>query len=431
MRRLVILCGVALLAATLSLAGGGPAAARSTTGPGSPPRPAPPGTHWEHRFPGEGATPPEAGGPEVVGGTPALPGEFPYQVALVGSHVPGLNIRGQFCGGSLIAPDTVLTASHCVIADVWVLVDDQGNVLDIQVVKARPNQVDVLVGDVNLGTGSTAERLHVRQIRLDPHFAVDLDAAFNFFAPDVAVLQLGSPSTTGTPVALAVPGQEALYPAGTPAVVSGWGSTGNALEGAPTVLQHASIPIVSDADCATAYGTDVDAARNLCAGDPVDGLPTPCYGDSGGPLVVDDGGSPLQVGIVLGGDGCPAPQRPAIFSRVAANQAFVGRYLDPNEVPDRPRRVRTSQQGSTLRVSWRPPHFDGGAKITGYAVEVSGGGASVGVGGGGRARHVDIELADGPLQVGGRYTVKVRATNAVGTGAARVGSVTIHTYPIP
>lgn len=389
-----------------------------------PPRPAPAGAHWTY----VAGDRPEAQ-PEVVGGAPATPGTFPYQVALADPDVPGLNIRGQFCGGSLISPDTVLTAAHCVVDGVWVLVDDSGNVLDVEVALVRPTDVDVLTGDVNLGSGSGAERLDVRQIRVDPAFAVDLEAAFNFFVPDVAILQLASPTTTGTPVALAAPGQEDAYPAGTNAIVSGWGSTGNPLEAPPTILQHAALPIVSDAECAAAYGSDVDAARNLCAGDLLDGLPTPCFGDSGGPLVVDDNGTPLQVGVVLGGDGCPAPERPAIFSRVAANQSFVGRYLDPDEVPDRPLQVRTSQQGATLRVSWRAPLFDGGSRITGYRVAISGGVPAVVTSRG--ARHVDVALEGSPLRPGRTYTVKVRAMNAIGQSAPRVRSVTIAPVAVP
>lgn len=369
--------------------------------------------------------------PPRSSGTPATPGTFGYQVALVDNQVPGLNIRGQVCGGSLISPDTVLTAAHCVIAGVWILVGPDDQIIDVQVDQVRPTDVDVLAGDVNLGRGSAAERLHVRQIRLHPDFTVNLTSSFDPFSPDVAIVQLASASTTGTPVALATPADDALYPAGTPATVSGWGSTGNPLEGPPTVLQTASIPIAADADCTIAYGTDVDVAHQLCAGDLVDGLPTPCFGDSGGPLVIDDGGTPLQVGVVQAGDGCPAPERPAVFGRVAAEADFLGRYLDPDEVPDRPERVRFAQQGRTLRVSWQRPAFDGGTPVTSYSLRFSNGLTIAPIAASGKRGHFDVDLGQFALQPGRTYTVKVRATNAVGTSAPRVRTVTLRPYAVP
>lgn len=382
-------------------------------------RPAPEGARWEYREVGHAP-------PEVVGGVPANPGEFPYQVALVRTGAPGIPVRGQFCGGSLISPDTVMTAAHCVIDGIWVLVDQDGNVIDVHVERLRPQDVNVLAGTVDLGANGNAERIAVRRVQLAPDFTVDVNGFFNTLLPDVAVLQLAAPSATGTPVQLAVPGQESLYAGGTPSIVSGWGSTTGVPGAVPTILQHATFPIVSDADCAAAYGSDFDATRNVCAGDLPTGLPSACFGDSGGPLVVDNEGDPLQVGVVLGGDACGAAERPTVFSRVAANTDWVGRYLDPDEVPDPTRVVTTQQRAFKVRVAWRPPQFDGGTPVTGYQVKV--GNRPVVTTGPG-ARHADINIAS--LRTGRPYRVTVRAINAVGTGAARVGSYTPTPIALP
>jgi secreted trypsin-like serine protease len=53
--------------------------------------------------------------PEIVGGGPSTPGEWPWQVALINGAGVGPNfLDDQFCGGSLIHPQWVLTAGHCV-----------------------------------------------------------------------------------------------------------------------------------------------------------------------------------------------------------------------------------------------------------------------------------------------------------------------------
>ena len=61
------------------------------------------------------STPMARGGGRIVGGTEASPGEFPHQIMLLRGGVGG----SLMCGGSLVAPDRVITAGHC--CDGWVV----------------------------------------------------------------------------------------------------------------------------------------------------------------------------------------------------------------------------------------------------------------------------------------------------------------------
>ncbi|KAF5305820.1 hypothetical protein FQR65_LT07559 [Abscondita terminalis] len=45
---------------------------------------------------------------KVIGGSDASPGEFPYQVSLQKQRTD------HFCGGSVIDPNWILTAAHCI-----------------------------------------------------------------------------------------------------------------------------------------------------------------------------------------------------------------------------------------------------------------------------------------------------------------------------
>lgn len=348
------------------------------------------------------APPAEAPPPGIVGGTPATQGQYPFAVAMLVDPDNGDNgvpLIDLICAGVLISPDTVLTAAHCVIEQT------AGGLAVIS-----PGRLTIAAGDPNLNVGFAGERLSVRRVRLHPDFDPTTLAA------DVAVLQLAG-NAAEAPVALAGPGQDDLWVAGTVATAMGWGFQGN---GQPQsdVLLHADTPIISDTECDQAYGSDYQSSTMVCAGDLATGSVT-CdgnQGEDGGPLVVDDAGSPLLVGVTSWDDYCGVPLYPGVYARVAALRGFLDPYLDPDTAPDAPRRVSAARSGASASVRWRPPYFDGGAAITGYRVKVRPGGPVVEAPA--TARAVDL-----PALPPGRYTFAVRALNAVGVGPAR--SVTV------
>src|SRR4051812_12410150 len=105
------LAGPILSLLLLATIGALPAAAASTKGPGKR--------------------------PNVIGGHDAAPGQFPW-VAALGLHSDPRDYEAQFCGGTVIAPLWILTASHCVIEDYFVDEDEHGHqTVEVDLMPAR------------------------------------------------------------------------------------------------------------------------------------------------------------------------------------------------------------------------------------------------------------------------------------------------------
>ncbi|MET8810420.1 serine protease [Streptomyces sp. NPDC004549] len=231
----------------------------------------------------------------VVGGFPIDVSTAPWTVALSSRDRFGGTRAGQFCGGVAVAPTRVLTAAHCMSEEA--LGGPPESVPDLKVIA---NRTDLLSKD--------GEEIAVQKAEVNP----DYDPATN--SGDFAVLTLARPLPESSVVRMAEAG-DAVYKAGTEALVSGWGDTSG--QGAYAKhLYAARLHVLADDVCARAYPGGAEGAYRadtmLCAGEVVGG-PDACQGDSGGPLVA--GGR--LIGLVSWGNGCGRPGSPGVYTRVS------------------------------------------------------------------------------------------------------------------
>lgn len=220
----------------------------------------------------------------IVGGTTTTTTAYPFMMQITDAS------QNQFCGGTLVAANKVVTAAHCMAGE-------------------TTSSVRVVGGRTNLnGTNGTVSR--VSKIWVNPGYT---DATNG---DDVAVLTL-STSMSYTPASYVASTNTGVYATGTTARIIGWGTTsenGNS----SNQLRTATVPIVSDSSCRSSYGSDYVASDMVCAGYTNGGTDT-CQGDSGGPLLI--GG--VLAGITSWGNGCAEAGYPGVYTRLTTFSNLV------------------------------------------------------------------------------------------------------------
>ncbi|RHY77428.1 hypothetical protein DYB30_014023 [Aphanomyces astaci] len=227
--------------------------------------------------------PPTVDGFEILGGQEAQFGKHRYVTGLKESP-NGTTV----CGGSLIAPNVVLTAAHClrgklrsaVVGTHYLTGFDDGELAKVAQEIKHPNRhVDVGVALLNRNI------LNIQPVAV----------SFEFVEADVLTW------------------------------VRGWGFV---KKGGPQsyMLKELSLRTWNNTRAAAALSPDELTDEMLGAGGVKE--EDSCDSDSGGPMTIEENGTVRLVGVNSWGIECGALDMPGIYARVSAARDFIERFLE-------------------------------------------------------------------------------------------------------
>ncbi|XP_011213365.3 trypsin alpha-3 [Bactrocera dorsalis] len=237
--------------------------------------------------------------PRIINGVEAPVSRTKFQVSIRLKTYDRIFGNGHICGGSLIGPNKVVTAAHCLYNSD----------------KKRYRKASEFV--VVMGTQNRFKQVNGTIVSYVSSIAYTNSFSLDTMRDDVGVmfLKTGLPANkthlTISPIVLS----NSSIAAGSQCQVSGWGKTSTGV--LSTELMMANVSIIQQSVCRASYGSGLVQGM-LCAGYLLGGTDS-CQGDSGGPLVCND----ELVGIVSWGNGCAQPGYPGVYTNVSYYRNWI------------------------------------------------------------------------------------------------------------
>ncbi|XP_028315575.1 coagulation factor IXa isoform X2 [Gouania willdenowi] len=236
----------------------------------------------------------------IVGGEVVIPGEIPWQVALVA--VPSTQV---FCGGSILSERWVITAAHCL-----------GEAQDSFVIRVGEHNIYISEG--------TEQDYDVLEQHIHPRY----NSTVSLYNHDIALLYLKEPisfSTLVRPICIGPRAfSETLVRASSPATVSGWGRT-RFLGSTAVTLQKVEVPFTDRTECKLSSSARITPYM-FCAGY-YDEAKDACQGDSGGPHTNSIHDTWFLTGIVSWGEECAKEGKYGVYTRVSLYYRWINHVM--------------------------------------------------------------------------------------------------------
>ncbi|EDV91196.1 chymotrypsin-1 [Drosophila grimshawi] len=238
----------------------------------------------------------------IVGGGDVPSGEYvPYQVSL--QYLTSEGYR-HYCGGSIIAPDRILTAAHCcadfnvtrmsIVAGIRNLDDQRGSRSQVLSYAIHPDYQELVTSDIAV---------------------LNIDPPLVFNDVSVAAIDYADEEFVGGGVSVTLTGWGLRLPVPLPILDS---------VNYPNTLQRMTYNTITNQECRNRGMEDVTETE-ICARGVFRGA---CSGDSGGPLVRNNNGL-KQVGVVSYGlVVCGVFIVPDVYTRVSTFRQWIQQHVE-------------------------------------------------------------------------------------------------------